>query len=84
MTSSTLSRYRIEAFVMNLSDTEGMRLSIKVENAFLRGLFAHLFLDLLLCPFFSVFIHAVNNKYLLSSSCEVGTVLSSGKTVVNK
>lgn len=55
-------------------------LDIKSENNVLRGQFAYSFLDLFLCPFLHLFIHSLNNKYLLSSCCEVDAVLSSGNT----
>ena len=72
------------AFIINMSYTECRRLDGKAENYFLSSHFVISFLDLFLCPFLHLFIHSFNNKYLLSSSCEVVTVGSSGNTVVNK
>lgn len=72
------------AFIINMSHNECRRLDGKAENYFLSSHFVDSFLDLFLCPFLHLFIHSFNDKYLLSSSCEVVTVGSSGSTVVNK
>lgn len=72
------------AFIINMSHNECRRLDGKAENYFLSSHFVDSFLDLFLCPFLHLFIHSFNDKYLLSSSCEVVTVGSSGNTVVNK